>query len=121
VILLIIFKSFAKSFEENVFANVSIADLALLSVAVLGLFSAVYVLIGYLAGRMGFVYEDGVTARFCGTKKSLVHGTVFLKIIFGASPVAGVIIVPLMIFHAVQILIISVIASRLAKSRTEVK
>ncbi len=116
VILSIIYRSFAHSFEERIFSNVSIGDLAILSAAVLGLFLAVYLFIGQFAGYLQFDREDTIAAQFCGTKKSLVHGSVFLKVIFGASPAAGMIIVPLMIFHALQILIISIIAGQLGRS-----
>ncbi|WP_373943435.1 bile acid:sodium symporter [Polaribacter sejongensis] len=55
-----------------------------------------------------------MTAQFCGTKKSLVHGTVFSKIIFGNMASIGIILLPLMLFHATQILIISVVATKKA-------
>ncbi|NCU02776.1 MAG: bile acid:sodium symporter, partial [Chitinophagaceae bacterium] len=59
-----------------------------------------------------------ITAQFCGTKKSLVHGTVFSKILFPASMPTGIILLPLMLFHAMQIFIISIIASKLG-NRTQ--
>jgi sodium/bile acid cotransporter 7 len=62
-----------------------------------------------------FSLEDSITAQFCGTKKSLVHGTVFSKILFPASYPVGLVLLPLMLFHALQIFIISIIASKLAK------
>lgn len=115
VILLIIYKSFAESFEEKIFSTVSLGDLVLLSVAVTGLFFLVYFLTGYLASILQFNTEDSITAQFCGTKKSLVHGTVFSKILFTNTASVGIILLPLMLFHAFQILFISVIAAKLAK------
>lgn len=116
VILLIIYKSFARSFLENIFSDVSWVDLSLISVGVTALFFAVYYLSGHVSGLLGFDREDRITAQFCGTKKSLVHGTVFLKVIFGTSPAAGFVIIPLMVFHALQIFIISFIAGNQAKN-----
>ncbi|MBQ4912874.1 bile acid:sodium symporter [Maribacter sp. MMG018] len=113
VILLIIYKSFARSFEGNIFETISITDLLLLFVAVLALFSALYLLTGFLAKKLKFNTEDRITAQFCGTKKSLVHGTVFAKIIFGNMSSIGIILLPLMLFHALQLLIISVLASKM--------
>lgn len=115
VILLIIYKSFAESFEERIFSTVSITDLLLLSLAVTGLFFLVYFLTGYMAGLLHFNTEDKITARFCGTKKSLVHGTVFSKILFSGGAAIGIMLLPLMLFHAFQILFISVIAARLGR------
>jgi sodium/bile acid cotransporter 7 len=115
VILLIIYKSFAESFEKKVFSAVSWADLLLITLAVIVLFFGVYFLTGWLARYMKFNREDRITAQFCGTKKSLVHGTVFSKVLFPASMPIGIILLPLMLFHAIQIFIISVIAGKLSR------
>ncbi|SFD13751.1 solute carrier family 10 (sodium/bile acid cotransporter), member 7 [Algibacter lectus] len=115
IILLIIYKSFAESFTGNIFSSVSVFDLLLLFVVVLVLFFIIFVLIGFLSRKMNFNKEDQITAQFCGTKKSLVHGTVFSKIIFGNMASIGIVLLPLMLFHASQILIITIIATRLSK------
>jgi solute carrier family 10 (sodium/bile acid cotransporter), member 7 len=115
VILLIIYKSFAVSFEDKVFSSVGFKELAFIFLATIVLFFFVYFLTGYLSQWLGFNKEDQITAQFCGTKKSLVHGTVFSKILFPESFPTGVILLPLMLFHAFQIFVISIIASRIAK------
>lgn len=113
IILLIIYKSFAESFEENVFTSVKIVDLVLIFTIDILLFFVVYSLIGFFSKKLHFNKEDQITAQFCGTKKSLVHGTVFSKILFPSTISTGIILLPLMLFHATQIFIISVIASKL--------
>ena len=113
VILLIIYKSFAESFDQHVFSAVDLGDLTIICGAVLLLFCVVYFIVGSAARAFGFTREDRITAQFCGTKKSLIHGTVFSKILFQNSATAGIMLLPLMVFHALQIFIISVIASRL--------
>lgn len=118
VILLIIYKSFAESFEENVFSSVQLTDLLLIALAVVALFYLVFFITGYIAKLLQFNLEDRITAQFCGTKKSLVHGTVFSKILFPATMPTGIILLPLMLFHAMQIFIISIIASKLG-NRTQ--
>lgn len=115
IILLIIYKSFAQSFEENVFSSVQVKDLLIITLAVTLLFYIMYYLTGFLAKTLKFNQEDTITAQFCGTKKSLVHGTVFSKILFPAAYPVGLILLPLMLFHALQLFIISIIASKLAK------
>lgn len=115
IILLIIYKSFVSSFEENIFATVSIQDLLLMTVVVVGLFFLVYVITGWISRALMFSRADRITAQFCGTKKSLVHGTVFSEALFGQSSVVGLILLPLMLFHVLQILIISVFATEMAK------
>ena len=118
VILLIIYKSFAESFDRHVFNTVQFRDLIYITAAVFVLFYLIYYLTGYLARRFGFTHEDQITAQFCGTKKSLVHGTVFSKILFQGSAATGIMLLPLMLFHAMQIFIISVIASRLGTNES---
>lgn len=115
IIILIIYKSFAESFEEKIFSSVSILDLLLLSIGVIALFYLAFFLTGFMARKLDFNKEDQITAQFCGTKKSLVHGTVFSKILFGNMASIGIILLPLMLFHAIQILIISVVATKLSR------
>lgn len=116
VILLIIYKSFAESFEKKIFSAVSVLDLLIITLCVLLLFFLIYTFIGFLSSKLGFSREDRITAQFCGTKKSLVHGTVFSKILFPASAPLGIILLPLMLFHALQIFIISIIATKRGKN-----
>jgi len=119
IILLIIYKSFAGSFEENIFGSVSVLDLMILFVAVLALFFIAFFLTGFVAKKLKFNTEDQITAQFCGTKKSLVHGTVFSKILFGNMASLGLILLPLMVFHATQIFILSIIAGKWGKRPEE--
>ena len=118
IILLIIYKSFAESFEEKIFSTVSLTALAGIFAAIVVLFYVVYGITGYLCKWLGFNDADTITARFCGTKKSLVHGTVFSKLLFPASIPAGLILLPLMLFHAFQLFVISAIAAKLANRPT---
>jgi solute carrier family 10 (sodium/bile acid cotransporter), member 7 len=115
VILLIVYRSFANSFNDSVFSIVSPADLIILFFIVIALFFLIYGLIYLFSGILGFSREDKVTALFCGSQKSLVHGTVFSSVLFGSFFVAGVILLPLMLFHAFQIFILSMIAVRYGK------
>lgn len=115
VILLIIYKSFASSFTNGVFEGLSVKSFAITVISVIVLFFIMFMLTGYLSHRFRLNLEDRITVQFCGTKKSLVHGTVFSGVIFGSSAMNGLILIPLMIFHAFQILYISFIATRLSK------
>jgi sodium/bile acid cotransporter 7 len=115
VILLIVYKSFAESFHAGLFEGLGWADLGWLSALVIILFFVVYGIIYFLATWLEFNREDRITAVFCGTKKSLVHGTVFSNVLFGNMASAGIMLLPLMIFHAFQILAVSVIATRYAR------
>ena len=112
IILLIIYKSFVKSFEDEIFSSVSVLEMGVMVVLVLLLFFIVYSLTGWFGSLLKFNHADRITNQFCGTQKSLVHGTVFSEALFGQTSIIGIILLPLMIYHAFQILIISVIATK---------
>jgi len=79
----------------------------------------VYLITFYLAKYVfKFPEQDQITALFCGSKKSLTHGSVFSKFLFVNNPSAGLYFLPLMIFHALQIFIVTVIAQAYHKKRS---
>lgn len=115
IILLIIYKSFVHSFEENIFQNIGWMELAGMALLVTTLFFVVYFITGWLGKLLKFNRADRITAQYCGTKKSLIHGTVFSEALFGQTSLVGLILLPLMLFHAIQILIISILATKKGK------
>lgn len=68
VILLIIYKSFSKSFLDRIFDNLSIINLIGVFLLAVVLFWLVYFLIGFISKKLNFTIEDCITAQFCGTK-----------------------------------------------------
>lgn len=118
VILLIVYGSFAESFVSGVFNTVDITYLTLVFIVSVILFFVVYGLLLFLVKYIfKFNREDQITALFCGSKKSLTHGSVFGKFLFVNSPHAGLLFLPLMVFHAFQILVITIIAKRYQRRR----
>ncbi len=115
MILLIIYKSFAHSFDEGVFEDIGNLELLQVFVAVVLLFVLMLLVSLKLAQRFRLNIEDQITLQFCGTKKSLVHGSVFTKLLFPASMPLGIILLPLMLFHALQIFVISILAKKWAE------
>ncbi|MCA5006762.1 bile acid:sodium symporter family protein [Sphingobacterium bovistauri] len=113
VILLIVYGSFAKSFDDGIFKTLSAKYLLGLFLAVVFLFILVYVLL-FIVGNYIFRFnrEDQITLLFCGSKKSLTHGSVFGKFIFMNNPYMGLYFLPLMVYHAFQIFVITFIAQR---------
>ncbi|SMC87946.1 bile acid:sodium symporter family protein [Cellulophaga tyrosinoxydans] len=116
VILLIIYKSFATSFDENVFSSLEASNLVVIVICVILLFYFVYYFTGIVSNKLGFNREDKITAQFCGTKKSLVHGTIFSKILYQNAASIGIVLLPIMLFHGFQIFIISIIANKMARN-----
>lgn len=114
-ILLIVYTAFCESFAEHVFSALSFIDLLLLGIGMLGLFFFIYFLISITCKALGFSREDRITAVFCGSKKSLVHGTVMSKVLFPTTGAVGLLLLPLMMYHALQLIAASIIANKLQK------
>lgn len=114
VILAIVYNSFSNSFLNGIFQSTGWNDLFLLTAAVLALFFAVYYLTRVIVRLMKFNREDGITILFCASKKSLVHGSVMASVLFAGNSVSGIILVPIMIYHAFQLFYISIIARKLS-------
>jgi solute carrier family 10 (sodium/bile acid cotransporter), member 7 len=64
-----------------------------------------------LASLFGFNRPDRITILFCGSKKSLATGAPIAKVLFEAS-IVGPMILPLMLFHQIQLMACAVLAQR---------
>ena len=112
VVLIIVYKSFSHSFSSGIFEGINALELTVVGFGVVILFFIAYYLIFFIANKLKFTREDKIAALFCGSKKSLVHGTVFSNVLFAGMSSAGIFLVPIMIYHAFQLFIISIIAQR---------
>lgn len=112
IILLIVYSSFSTSFSSDLFEMVNLRELLKLVSLILILFILVYFGLSLLCKILGFSIEDSITTKFCGTKKSLVHGSVMVNIIFGNSSNLGLLLLPIMIYHILQLLAIAIFAER---------
>ncbi len=121
-IILIVYSSFSASFLSGMFSETSWADLGKLFGTVLILFFVVYYGLGLLSNKLGFSISNKITTQFCGTKKSLVHGSVMVKVIFGAAANTGLILLPIMLYHSLQLLLVAYFAERYRKKQmTEIE
>jgi sodium/bile acid cotransporter 7 len=112
IILIIVYESFSHSFSSGIFESINTGELMAVGLGVIALFFVVYFLIYFLTKKLSFNQEDTIAALFCGSKKSLVHGTVFSSVLFSGVASAGIFLVPIMIYHAFQLFYISIIAQR---------
>ncbi len=114
IILLIVYTSFCDSFANHAFDGFSTEMILLLSGGMIGLFFLLYTTIGLPCRWFHFNREDTITAKFCGSKKSLVHGTVMAPILFPGFAAIGIVLFPLMLYHVLQLILVSVIAQKRA-------
>ncbi|MBW6537000.1 MAG: bile acid:sodium symporter [Mariniphaga sp.] len=115
IILLIVYESFSRSVMSGIFFSVSWLALGGLFIAVISLFFIVLNFTGWMAQKMRFTREDSITLQFAGTKKSLVHGSVFASVLFSGISGAGIFLLPIMIYHSFQLFYISVLARKMSK------
>lgn len=115
IILIIVFKSFSESFLNGIFNSIGLIDMMILAAAVITLFWVVYYSIMYFCKILNVNREDAIAIQFCGSKKSLIHGSVMSKIMFANLPFIGIMLLPLMLFHGFQIVFVSFIAAKKAK------
>jgi sodium/bile acid cotransporter 7 len=110
IILLIVYTAFAESFLGKMFDGVSLQEIVLLSVAMLMFFLVMAALMYLISSSLKFSTADRITVIFCGSKKSIVQGAVMGRVLFPDPIVFGVILLPLMLYHALQLMAGSVLA-----------
>ncbi|MEZ3499383.1 bile acid:sodium symporter family protein [Pantoea sp. KPR_PJ] len=110
-ILLVVYSAFSEAVVNGIWHRVGI-DTLLWILAGCILLLALVLVINFSAARLfGFRRADEIVVLFCGSKKSLANGVPMANILFPASTV-GIIVLPLMIFHQVQLMVCSFIAQR---------
>jgi sodium/bile acid cotransporter 7 len=67
-----------------------------------------------VARALGFSVEDEIVAVFCGSKKTLASGMPMAKLLFGGSAAMGVLVLPIMLYHQLQLFVCAVMARRYA-------
>lgn len=113
-IVLIVYNSFSHTFKNNLFSEVGLSNIIITFLWAISLFFLVFYLIQFLNLRFWkFEKADFITVQFCGTKKSLVHGSVMGSVIFGSD--IGIYLLPIMVYHTFQLLFISYKATEYAK------
>jgi sodium/bile acid cotransporter 7 len=112
-ILLVVYSAFSQAVIGGVWSRISPGDLAMVSVFCAVLLAMILTITSWLGKAMGFSMPDRIVLLFCGSKKSLVTGAPMAAILFTPA-VAGVMIVPLMIFHQLQLIACATLANRYA-------
>lgn len=114
VIVLIVYGAFCNSAADGLWSQYGPGVLVLVLALAAGLLALAMAGAVLAARALGFSREDEVAALFCGTQKSLANGAPIAKIIFGASPALGMIMLPLMLYHQLQLIVGGMLARRYA-------
>ena len=113
-ILLVVYTAFSAAVVEGLWQQLPLPALLGLLVVCAVLLALALATTTWAARRMGFSKEDEITIVFCGSKKSLASGVPMAKVLF-ASHAVGAIVLPLMVFHQMQLMVCAVLAQRYAR------
>ena len=114
---LVVYVAFSEGIVTGVWSSVSWVAIVGIIIGSVVLVWIMLTVTSWVARKLGFNYADQVAIQFCGTKKSLASGLPMATVMFSGG--AGLIIVPLMIFHQVQLMMCSVRAAKYEATRPE--
>ena len=114
-----VYGAFSEAVNEGIWHQIPVIDLLGLVVVCCILLALVLLASTVLGKLFGFSLEDRITILFCGSKKSLATGVPMAQVLFAGSAI-GVLILPLMLFHQIQLMVCAVLAQRYAKRQESV-
>lgn len=113
-ILLVVYTAFSEAVVQGLWSKLPAISLLGLVVVLAFLLFTMLLIATFLSRRFGFNKEDEITIVFCGSKKSLASGIPMANVIF-ASQTVGMVVLPLMLFHQMQLMVCAVLAKRYAQ------
>jgi sodium/bile acid cotransporter 7 len=112
-ILLIVYSAFSAGVVAGIWQRVDATTLTIMVIADIVLLATIMAF-GWFAGKsIGLPREDRMVMLFCGSTKSLASGIPIANILFVGQPI-GLIVLPLMLFHQIQLFVCAIIAQRQA-------
>ncbi|WP_275462120.1 bile acid:sodium symporter family protein [Streptomyces noursei] len=111
-ILLVVYAAFSAGMVQGIWHQVSPLRLLCLVGVEAVLLAVMLTLTSYGARKLGFSRADRIAITFAGSKKSLAAGLPMASVLFGAQ--AGLAVLPLMVFHQMQLMVCAVLAKRYA-------
>lgn len=117
-ILLVVYTAFSEAVTHGIWHKVGVGSLLFIVAVSLVLLAIVITVNTFVARRLGFSKADEITIVFCGSKKSLANGIPMANILFPAATV-GIMVLPLMIFHQIQLMLCAVLARRYKRQAEE--
>lgn len=113
-ILLVVYTAFSAAVIEGLWSRYSISDLAVTLLLDGAILAAALVFTTVVARRADFTTADETVVVFCGSKKSLASGVPMAGVLFPPA-LLGPMVLPLMLFHQMQLMVCAVLAQRYAR------
>lgn len=110
-ILIIVYSAFSAGVVAGIWEQVGLTSLTVIILADIALLAVVMVTTWWAGRAVGLDHGDRMTLFFCGSKKSLASGLPMANILFAGQAVS-MIILPLMLFHQIQLFVCAIIAQR---------
>jgi sodium/bile acid cotransporter 7 len=115
-ILLVVYTAFSEGVTQGIWHQLSLGDFGRLVAVDAGLLAAVLAITTYGSRLLGFSRADEITIVFCGSKKSLASGLPMASVLLAGNSL-GLIVLPLMLFHQIQLMVCATLAKRYANAR----
>jgi solute carrier family 10 (sodium/bile acid cotransporter), member 7 len=116
-IVLAVYSAFSAAVIGGIWARIPLGGLLVLLAICAGLLAAVLWLCGWFARIAGFGRADEIAIVFCGSQKSLASGVPMARVLF-AGPEVGFALLPIMIFHQLQLMASAWLARRYQRQHT---
>lgn len=113
-IALVVYAAFGAAVMEGLWSQTPPRALLLTAIACAVLLAIAMPLVWLIAKRSGFERRDQIAILFCGTKKSLATGVPIAKVLFAGGPL-GAIVLPVMLYHQLQLIVCAMVAARLGR------
>ncbi len=120
-ILLLVYTSFCESMKRGVWSGQGLNTFLVVLAGAGLIFAIVLWAAGGACDALKFSWPDRIAAVFCGSKKTLASGVPMAQLIFGAHPGLSFILLPIMIYHPLQLVICAGLANRWAHGPNRVK
>ena len=115
-ILISVYSAFSAAVVGGIWSRLPLPSLVALIGVCMVLLALILIVTRGLARLFGFSREDEITIVFCGSKKSIVTGVPMARVLL-PGPEMGVVLLPLMIFHQIQLMACAWLAQRYAKAQ----
>jgi sodium/bile acid cotransporter 7 len=110
-ILLVVYTAFSEAVVQGIWKILPLSGLLMLVVVNGVLLGLVLAITTFGSRALGFPRRDEVAIVFCGSKKTLASGIPMANVLF-AGPAVGLTVLPLMIFHQMQLMVCAFLARR---------
>lgn len=102
-ILLIVYGAACDAMVSGGWRHQGLATLALTVLLAAALFYVMVAITRWIARTLGYSRADEIAAVFCASQKSLGNGLPIAKVMFGSTPALGAIVLPLLVYHQIQL------------------